>query len=43
MDLENTDIIEFLIKKGANPDAKDLTGTSPRDEAAMSDEILKLL
>lgn len=43
VDLENTQIIEFLIASGADADLPDETGSSPRDEAAMSEEIAKLL
>eukprot|EP00347_Sterkiella_histriomuscorum_P017214 403350242 len=43
VDLENIEIIKFLIENGADADLVDETGSSPRDEAAMSDEISKIL
>ena len=43
VDLENEDIIKFLIQNGANPNTKDETGSSPLDEAAMNEDLLKLL
>lgn len=42
VDLENAEIIKFLLENGADPDAKDTTGSSPRDEVA-TDEALERL
>ena len=41
-DLENVDIIKFLIGHGADKEIKDNSGSSAKDEAEMSDSIIEL-
>jgi ankyrin repeat protein len=43
VDLENKEIIKFLMDNGADPDSKDYDDSSPLDEAALNEDLLKLL
>ena len=43
VDLENHEIINFLLKNGADAYQEDNTGSTPRDEAATNEEIFAVL
>jgi ankyrin repeat protein len=42
-DLENSEIVDSLLRNGADPRIKDNTGLSPLDEATENEEIFDLL
>ncbi|CDW85245.1 acyl-binding protein [Stylonychia lemnae] len=43
VDLENIELIQFLIDNGADKNTKDHSGSSPLDEAETNEEIMEIL